>query len=174
MADDRCRVFFALWPDGALRDVLAADAGQLPAARPIARDQLHITLLFLGVVTSAQRACLLDGAAAIRSPACELTLDSIGYWRRSQILWRGARQTPPALLQLVDALHRLAQGCGVEVGTRPFQVHMTLARRVERRPRWVPPVSVTWPVRHFVLVESMLVPQRGSPYRLCGRWALLG
>ena len=77
------RLFFALWPDEALRPRIAQAAASIvsehaPGGRALKPDKYHVTLQFLGdfrplppsLVDSAKAA-----AAAVRSPAFELSLD---------------------------------------------------------------------------------------------------
>jgi 2'-5' RNA ligase len=78
------RVFFALWPDAEVMSHLAALGHSLasPGSRPMRPHSLHLTLAFLGSVTSAQLARLLLIAEGIRGEAFEFGLDRLGFWPR--------------------------------------------------------------------------------------------
>ena len=105
------RLFFALWPDDALRQKLHAlgeeilgncsmrcSTSAIPGVvgnyrgRRIPPENLHLTLAFLGSVDAERQACLERMALAIRSPAFTLTLDQAGFWPRKGLLWAGGRR----------------------------------------------------------------------------------
>jgi 2'-5' RNA ligase len=169
------RVFFALWPTGEVREALAALAQQHARhnGRAVVPENIHITLAFAGGVTAEQRACMESAAAKVVAPAFTVTLDSLGFWLRPRILWAGARVMPPELSDLVAALNTALTPCGYQPETRPFQVHVTLARKAHRPPevREIPPI--VWPADAFCLVESV-AGEHGSEYRVIGQWALRG
>ncbi len=157
METEHRRFFFALWPDEAQRAVLTALTEPLPAGlgRRVAPANLHITLVFLGAVTSAVRGDLEAAAARIAAPSFVLTLDHYGYWRKPQVLWAGGRVAPPELLGLIEQLQRVASACGLSVDGRSYRPHLTLCRKVRHPPRRLPEFApVTWPVAGFSLVES--------------------
>ncbi|WP_458527413.1 2'-5' RNA ligase family protein, partial [Onishia taeanensis] len=58
----RHRLFLALWPDPAVREALSSTAGQAHLAcrgRPVAPEQLHLTLAFLGQVPTERLSALV-------------------------------------------------------------------------------------------------------------------
>ncbi|EHD06653.1 2'-5' RNA ligase, partial [Salmonella enterica subsp. enterica serovar Wandsworth str. A4-580] len=78
--------------------------------RPVAAANLHLTLAFLGDVSSdKQRAlarlrnwpdeqrALAQLAGRIRQPGFTLHLDDAGQWLRSRVVWLGMRQPPRGL-----------------------------------------------------------------------------
>lgn len=174
-AESRQRLFFALWPTGEARQALAAVAQRHVRrnGRAVVPENLHITLAFVGGVTADQRVCMEAAAADVTAQAFTVTLDRLGFWQRPKILWAGASVMPPELLRLVAALNAALIPCGHQPETRPFQVHVTLARKAHRPPevREIPPIA--WPVDAFCLVESVAV-EHGSEYRVIGRWPLRG
>jgi 2'-5' RNA ligase len=171
------RLFFALWPDEALRQRLYALGGELLGdnhGRRMPAENLHLTLAFLGYVNAERQTCLERGASAIQSSAFTLTLDHAGFWPRKEILWIGG--TPPEdLLALVRALQQGMTACRLEPETRPFQIHLTLARNVRRlrleRNRAIEPLA--WPVDRFALVASQTLPE-GARYEVLRTWGLRG
>ena len=69
------RLFFALWPDTAVRDELyraAQAAHDGSGGRLMRRDNLHQTLVFVGSVAAERIAGLEAAAAAIMVPAFKL------------------------------------------------------------------------------------------------------
>jgi 2'-5' RNA ligase len=170
--DDR-RLFFALWPDERTREQLAALARELPAAdgRASHPQDLHVTLAFLGVVSPARLDCVLAAADAVRGAPFWLQVDRVGFWPRPRILWCGPDAHPPALLGLVDALRRELKACGFVPERRPFQAHLTLARKARKTAGFGLERAVSWPVSDFVLAGSR--PGDPAPrYRVIGRWPL--
>ncbi len=169
------RLFFALWPNEVLHQKLYALGGELLGSnrgRRMPAENLHLTLAFLGYVNAERQACLERETSAIHSTAFTLTLDHAGFWPRKGILWVGG--TPPeALLGLVRALQQGLTACGLEPETRPFQIHLTLARNVRRlrldRNHVVAPL--TWKVTQFALVASQTLPE-GARYEVLRAWDL--
>lgn len=168
------RLFFALWPDGAVREALAGLLeGESPhTGRRVPEQNLHMTLAFVGNVTAEQQTCMEAVAATIEAAPFTVTLDRLGYWPRPRIVWAGASVTPPALIDLVARLNRGLSGCGHEPEQRPYQAHVTLTRKAHAglRRREVEPI--VWMVEDFCLVES-LTGDNGSVYRVLIRWPLL-
>lgn len=169
------RLFFALWPDEEVRAAIAGVQTQLPAGtgHPVRRENLHVTLVFIGEADEARSRCLQDMAAAYAGVRFELVLDALGYWRKPQVLWLGSKQTPAALRTLVAVLQEGAAQCGCAVDSRPYETHLTLSRKVARAPR-NPSTMVTpivWPVTFFCLVESVLQPE-GAVYQVLHVWDL--
>ncbi len=168
------RLFFAIWPDEPVRALLRAAARELtpPEARAVAPDAVHLTLLFIGSADAARRACLEQVADEIKTSKFTLTLDQAGFWRKPQILWLGCGEQPAPLLDLVQNLSAGAGQCGVETEARPYQAHVTLARKVRKGPLAMLPIeSIVWPVERFCLVESHTDPD-GVRYRPLRFWSL--
>ncbi len=170
------RVFFALWPDAEAMSRLAALGHSLasPGSRIMRPHSLHLTLAFIGSVTSDQLAQLQCIAAGVHAEAFELRLDRLGFWPQRGILWAGCEQTPSPLRRLFDALSGAltAAKFGFERhGGKGLLPHVTLARRVRCRhlPRLETPIA--WNVDDFALVESHLHPS-GASYRTLARFPL--
>lgn len=167
------RLFFALWPSQEVRLGLAEVMASLQVrrAKPVPAENLHITLLFLGSVTAQTRICAEKIAAGIAGHPFELSLDQIGFWPQSGILWLGARELPESLAALVRDLHLGVAGCGIDLDARPFKPHVTLMRKalVVRRER--PLVAVAWRVDDFALVKSKTT-RDGSHYQVLTSWRL--
>ena len=90
------RLFFALWPDHHLCNRIDTLAGELPGqgGQRHHPDDLHMTLVFLGSITSTQRACIERVGDEIQASPFSLHLDQIDYWVRPRILCLGATGTP--------------------------------------------------------------------------------
>jgi 2'-5' RNA ligase len=174
------RLFFALWPDDALRERIADTAAQLeckhaPGGRRLRSERYHLTLQFLGYfqslrpsVVNAARAA----AATVRPPAFELVFDHAGSFSGSRVSWLGMHGIPPGLQALWDALRAALAEAGVQVKSAPaFAPHLTIRRDVRRQTAPIAIQQLRWPVREFVLIDS--VPSARAPYCILGRWPLM-
>ena len=139
--------------------------------RLVAPHNLHLTLAFIGNVTPDQRACMEAAAATLQGQAFTVTLDCVGFWPKPRVLWAGAGGVPAALEDLVADLSRTLANCGYRPEIRPFQAHVTLARKVSRPPRRCAIAPIHWAVADFCLVESV-TGEQGSDYRVLARWPL--
>ncbi|GGY04266.1 RNA 2',3'-cyclic phosphodiesterase [Litchfieldella qijiaojingensis] len=161
------RLFFALWPDDALRHELVALARQVQGScggrRP--RDEaIHLTLAFLGEVSPAQASELADMTRGFHCPAGQWTLDRFGHFRRGGILWLGSEAPVPALDAVQARLWQALTDYGFTPPSRPFLPHVTLLRKA-RRPRWdkLPAVNLDWHYNKLVLIHSV-ADGRGRRY----------
>ena len=168
---DSQRLFLALWPDGAVREELSRFLATLPGdlGRPVAAENLHVTLAFLGDVDGAVRNGVEAMVGGIRSGPFTLELDQVGYFPRPRILWAGAAPVPAQLAQLVKDVRKGLRRCGLQPERRPFVAHVTLMRKVNRFPGKLVLAPVFWPVRGISLVESQL-GQTGSQYQVLREW----
>jgi 2'-5' RNA ligase len=166
------RLFFALWPDAAVRRGLIQIRADLPRqhGRKPHPEDLHLTLAFLGEIDSGRRGCAEAAAERIRAEPFLLRLDRVGYWARPRILWCGASECPESLLEVLAALNHGLLGCGFAPERRPFVPHLTLARKAPRIEAFDLDPPLDWPVADFVLVGSRL-GERPS-YQVLRRWAL--
>ncbi len=167
------RLFFALWPDDGLRDgmvQLARDHGH-GSGRWVRRENLHVTLVFLGAVDGPRRACVEAAADGIQGQSFTLELDRITWWSRPRVLSAGSSRMPSALLDLVAELKRGCQGCGFEPERRPYRAHLTLARKVATGQPSTTVEAQAWRVRDFCLVESRTLTT-GPEYSVLRTWCL--
>ncbi len=170
----RQRLFFGLWPDSATRRRIAAAGRLFPArsGRPVADSNLHLTLVFMGMLDAAQRDCAMDVAAALALPPFTLSFGQLGCWPRPRVAWLAPVATPAALSDLMVRLRQgLERCCGQAPETRPWQPHITLRRKF-RGP--VPEARIEpfrWPVTDFCLLESVS-GAGGVRYRPLKCWEL--
>lgn len=169
------RLFFALWPGEGVREALWQASRQLVRAsggKPVPRENLHLTLAFLGSVPEALLPALREAAASLALPGFSVTLDQAGYWPRPRVAWLAPTRLPPALPALVSDLWRAMAGFPVEPDTRPYRPHLTLARKVSRPGPLVLSQPVHWPVSEFCLVRSVS-DRAGARYEPLARYHLL-
>lgn len=168
------RLFFALWPDAALRTSLmdAADGIRLnAAARRVPAANLHLTLHFIGNVHFDDMACMRREARLIDAAAFALSIDRQGCFARPRVAWLGCSNIPGALVDLHRQLGARLQSCGYQAESRPYHPHITVARKVESiedDPGFAP---LSWWVDRFVLIEVQPAT-KGVQYRVVESWPL--
>jgi len=175
MPENTQRLFFALWPDAEVRMALD-EVGQSLLGKRVKRipaANLHITLAFAGPVTASVRQCLEAATGTQQLAPFDLLLDTYGYWPGPRIAWIGPAHTPPALWSLVGGLRTVFETCGLRVETRPYQPHVTLARKISQLANDTPVTPVAWSIRSFSLIESVTDP-RGARYQRLLSWTLEG
>jgi len=169
------RLFFALWPPasvlcelGALRDQMLRHVRH---AKPVPDTNLHLTLAFLGTTNEPKRRCIEAVADRVLAPAITLDLDTVGFWRRSGVVWCGCENVPPTLHNVHDALVAGLSACGHPIESRPFAAHVTVARNVRHVRRPLPRMLLRWQVTEFTLVKSVTY-DNGAKYEILRRWPL--
>ncbi len=168
------RLFFALWPDAALRARLVAHAARwrlAPPARATRPEQLHLTLLFMDRVppSALDSLCAIGAAVAARTARFEFTLDAARVWPGGGIAHLAPHQPPPALLALHAALRDAVVAAALPCDRRAFSAHVTLARRADPAAAPAAVAPLPWPAARLSLVQSMLGEGR---YVVRGSWAL--
>jgi 2'-5' RNA ligase len=155
------RLFFALWPSNELQAKLAAWAKQAAGrGRAMRRENIHLTLAFLGATDAVVVPDLIALAAGVRFAPIRLPLDRAGYWKHNRIIWCGAGEEPQALAAMVGDLRAGLDAAGVHYDPKPFVSHVTLVRNaagLPPDPAWTP---LVWEARDFVLVCSTRVEGR--------------
>lgn len=167
-ATARLRLFFALWPDAAVRERLAAYARGAHArcgGRATRPQNLHLTLAFLGDTEAARLGALMAVAATVAPRRFELDVDHVEYWRRNRIVWAGAAAVPDELTSLTGELRAALDAAGFRYDRKPFVPHVTLLR--DAHPAALPPFEpLRWPAEGFVLVRS----EAGRDYAVDREW----
>ncbi len=154
-AAETVRLFFALWPESDLQARLAAWAKQAAGrGRAMRRENLHLTLAFLGDTEAALLPDLIALAAGVRFAPIRLPLDLVGYWKHNRIIWCGAGEELRALAALVEDLRARLDAAGIRYDPKPFLSHVTLVRDASglpAAPAWIP---LVWEAGDFALVRS--------------------
>lgn len=169
------RAFVAVLPPEAVArelERLLTHLRTMARLRWASRDQLHITLRFLG---ERPRPLLERAGETLRRLSVtpfEVTLSRAGGFpnlSRPRTLWLGGETGEAELADLARRVDDALFGLGIERETRPFRSHLTLARhRGEPLPsslleelRRVPAFS--WTCSEIALMRSQLTP-RGAVY----------
>jgi len=176
------RLFVALSiPDNIARSLMLLEGG-VPGARWQAREQLHLTLRFVGEVDGRDARALNDALAGIDAPTFEMQLHSVGQFGNKQphSLWAAARQN-----DLLEHLQRKVDAAIRRVGqpqdAHKFTPHVTLARlrhpELEKVREWLTEhalyTSDEFTVGAFCLYSSKLTSD-GSVYRVEQEYPLRG
>jgi 2'-5' RNA ligase len=168
------RLFTALAiPDDVAPSLFLIQAG-VPGARWQRREQLHLTLRFIGEVDGRDAAAIDDALAAIAAPSFTLALKSVGSFggRMPRDLWAGAAPNQ-GLNHLQRKIESALQRIGLEPEPRKFTPHVTLARLKHSPPGAVADfladhalyASARFAVNAFGLYSSKLTSD-GSIYRV--------
>lgn len=163
------RLFFALWPDSDTRRQCHRIAQSLRGVgKPVADNNLHVTLLFLGGVDAGRQAALMQAVAVVSVQPMHLRFERLSYWRKPAVVCLCARQTDLAVSRLVERLMEIATQQQIAFDSRPYKPHVTLLRKAKALPEFqFEPVD--WYARSFCLVESVSTPN-GVEYRVLERW----
>ncbi len=151
---------------------------ELPSdlVRWITREQLHITLSFLGYVGASQIEPLISALRDETGPGFELALEKLGCFptaKRPNVIWVGITGQTDLLEQLQNRVSTHAQSFSKHVETRAFHPHLTIGRirPGTRGTEKIAPLlqkisaakSSSWKVNEFDLMRSVLHP-KGAVY----------
>jgi 2'-5' RNA ligase len=124
------RLFVALeLPDG-VKDRLGELCHGVPGARWVPRDQMHLTLRFIGDVDGGTASDVREALTEVRAPAFLMALHGVGHFPprgEPHVLWVGVRPSEP-LRQVHAAVERAVRRAGIPAEDRKFHAHVTLAR----------------------------------------------
>jgi 2'-5' RNA ligase len=156
------RLFFALWPDEAQQRALehaTAKAVRGCGGRPVPASNLHVTLAFLGSVAVGRipelQRVARDLSAALASHApISLTFARLVHWKEAQILCALTAPESPSALALTMALQEAAAALGLSPDRKPFQAHVTLARKVVRPGPVARLRPIVWHFDAYALLDS--------------------
>jgi RNA 2',3'-cyclic 3'-phosphodiesterase len=168
------RLFFAAFPDDETQRLIASAAYALlvaDGARSVPCENFHLTLAFAGEVSDAQAASLRT-IGSLEVPAFTVRFDAYEHWLKAEVLVLTASECPPALHELQCKLRRELTRHDLASDPRPFQPHVTIARKVLQAPVQQAMSGFLWPVTAFQLVRSVRSNTR-STYTVLGRWSLL-
>lgn len=163
------RLFIAIdFPDET-REALANLCFGVPAAKWVSKDQLHLTLRFVGDADDDLFSQIQEALYDVNASQFSLTLKGVGYFpphRKPNVLWVGIEPSEE-LARLRDSIEALLEELGLQPEERKYHPHLTLARL---RPE-APLAKITGflsannlfkaenvPVTEFHLYSSVLMP----------------
>lgn len=166
-ASDTKRIFFALWPDDAVRGRLGQLLSVLPEGmgRKHVPEDLHLTLEFIGKAGGQYYDCLRMAATRIEFEPFGFDLVRFGYFAKAQVI-SVEPLASPVLSELARNLRNTLRGCGHEPESREYNPHVTLSRKSPPLP-WLKPFEpIPWEVDRFCLVESREPDASGRRYKV--------
>lgn len=174
------RLFFALWPDETQRRELenaSAKAVRHCGGRPVPVPNLHVTLAFLGSVAAEripalQRMAREQAARLAHEVPATLTFARLAHWKEAQVLCALAVEQSPAARDLAVALQAASAALGLSPDRKPFQAHVTLARKVARPGALLRLRPVVWRFDAFALIDSRTDPS-GPVYSVIDSYPLI-
>jgi len=174
------RLFFALWPDERQRPVLehaSAKAVRHSGGRPVPVANLHVTLAFLGSVAPAripdlQRMAREQAGRFAHDAPATLTFARLVHWKEPHILCALAAEESSTARGLALALQEGAAVLGLSPDRKPFQAHVTLARKVVRPGALLKLRPVVWSFDAFALIDSRTEPS-GPVYSVIDSYPLV-
>ncbi len=165
------RLFVALSVPDKVAQSLMLIQGGVPGARWMTREQLHLTLRFIGEVNGPDAAMLDDALSATHVPAFDLQLHAVGQFGGKR-LWAGVRKNE-ALEHLQHKVDNAIRRVGQPQDAHKFIPHVSLARMRGSEPgklmEWLTHnalyTSAEFTVGAFHLYSSKLTSD-GSIYRI--------
>jgi len=124
------RLFVGLALPQDLRNRLAMVSSGLPGARWIDRENLHMTLCFMGQVEDPQAEDVDLALSGVRGAAFDFSISGIStFGRGHQIhtLWAKV-EADPKLMALQAKIEQAMRNLGLPIEGRKFTPHITLAR----------------------------------------------
>lgn len=177
------RLFIALRPPPAIRDLLADAMDGVPSARWQDDDQLHLTLRFIGKVDRPMAEDIAAALGQVHAPAPTVRIAGVGTFdRRGRVdtLWAGVAPHD-ALAHLHRKVDQACGRAGLSPEPRAYLPHITLARLPGSAGR-APEIagwravhaglsSAPFAMEHLVLYQSHL-GHGGASYEPVMRWPL--
>jgi len=167
------RLFVALALPDMIADGLAILQAGVPGAHWQTRDQLHLTLRFIGEVDGRDATAVDDALSVIDAPKFSLALKGVGEFggKTPHALWAGVRDKEQISF-LQRKIETGLQRAGLPAEPRKYVPHVTLARlRGSPRGRVMDFLtdhalfaSTPFDVEAFILYSSVLTTD-GSIYR---------
>lgn len=145
-------------------------AGSQADVKWVEREQLHVTLKFLGEITEAQRQAVeaMVRRVAEATPPFTATLDHLGAFpsvEAPRIIWVGLSEGAGETTRLAELIEQAGVAIPLAREERPFSAHVTLGRVRSPRRRaalvqalrdtvWQPPAA--WRAASVRLYQSVL------------------
>lgn len=177
------RLFVSIELPDDVKHSLARLSGDVPGARWLEGDEIHLTVRFIGEVDGLVYQDVLAALEGVRAAPFELALRGVGHFPprgEPRILWAGLERSD-GLRVLHDRVERALVRAGVEAEHRKFSPHVTLARLRGTPPRAVGSFiamnglfrTEPFTVREFHLFSSSLGAKR-AVHRCEASYALDG
>jgi 2'-5' RNA ligase len=135
-----------------------------------------VTLAFLGNVVATripelQRIAREQSAAFTEPTPATLSFARLAHWQEAQVLCALATEERPTARALAVALQEATSTAGFSPDRKPFQAHVTLARKVIRPGTSLRLRPVVWRFESFALIDSRTQPS-GAVYSVIETYPL--
>ncbi len=173
------RILLAIELPDSIKDILAAQQKDLKQIRWVSRNNMHITLRFIGEVPQKQLPVIKSSLADFQGYGFNLRINRLGFFYRKPqaVVWAGLEKSE-GLNKLKEQSDTALSQAGLEFYDNRFSPHITLGRMkeadVQELKTFVSNSAVTtefW-VESFALVSSILLPE-GPKYTAEKRYRLL-
>ena len=177
------RLFVAVDLPVEVKEAVTDICRNLPGARWVSAEQLHLTLRFIGEADEALFRQVKKALAKVAADPFPLALNGVGHFppgKNARVLWVGMEQIEP-LLKLQRKVELALLDAGIAAEERRFSPHITIARLKETSPGRVAAFeeahagfkSAAFPVDAFYLYSSTLtgsgaIHKREAAYPLAG------
>jgi 2'-5' RNA ligase len=124
------RLFIALDLPDQVNEALANICFGIPGAKWVPKDQMHLTLRFIGDADDAMLSDITEILEDVNNSGFSLTLKGVGYFpprRKPNVLWVGIEPSEQ-LAELKDSIENLLEELGLPGEERKYHAHVTLAR----------------------------------------------
>ncbi len=177
------RLFVAIDMPSETVELLANICYGIRRVRWTPRNQLHMTVRFIGDCDEEAYHAIVDALADVRIRSFPLELKSVGYFPprgNPRVLWVGISPSEE-LFHLRNAIEKALTTAGVERDERKFHPHITVARVRDHTPasEITPFLSANnlfrapaFMVNEFRLYSSVLRPE-GAEHRIEATYPLL-
>ncbi|WP_462402590.1 RNA 2',3'-cyclic phosphodiesterase [Pseudomonas sp. Marseille-QA0332] len=166
------RLFFALDCPEPQRRAIAQWRRELGlrSGKPVAAENFHLTLLFLGDVDTVRLADICTAVDELAKPSMpvRLSLDRLQAWQRARVLVLEPGQTPPVLRRLVYDLQQTLLPLGFQEQSREYRPHLTLARDFHGQA----PEATSAPAFHLNARGFALYESRKGRYWPLAHWTM--
>ncbi|MFA6293066.1 MAG: RNA 2',3'-cyclic phosphodiesterase [Victivallales bacterium] len=124
------RLFIAIDIPDRVKDNICELRRNLPGVRWTVRDQIHITMRFIGDADDLFFKQIKASLSEIKLPPFSLEIAGSGFFpneRRPSVFWLGCGESR-ALSDLKDYMDLALDSCGIPPESRKFHPHLTVAR----------------------------------------------
>lgn len=136
MSEDQVRSFISIdLEDQQVLSRVASILSSLQALggdlKPVERDNIHLTLKFLGNVSTARLAEVKSSLLQLAFPSFSVEIKGAGAFpnlNRMNVIWVGVSEGWSQVEQIYEQVEKLLSSLGFKRENRPFSPHITIAR----------------------------------------------
>ena len=146
---------------------------------PIPKDNLHITLVYMGMAEPIQLKKLADQLQRVAADSFSMNVNRTEYWPEPKNLHLAPTIIPPKLVNLQRQVNQIVEQVGLMWEKRPYRPHMTLYKKVTSEQfedlllDGLPEPHIDIPIEHFAIYESVS-DETGLHYDLIEQYDLTG